>query len=171
VALLDWGLIPPWADDPEVSNRPINARAETVAEKPSFRSALRERRCLVPADGFYEWRRVDGRKVPYFAHMLDDRLFAFAGLWERWDAGGEPIESCAIITTEANELMAPIHGRMPVVLPRSAYRLWLDVAVRDPGRLLPLLWPYPADEMEAYPVSGLVNDPANDWAGCIRRVG
>ena len=171
LALIDWGLIPPWADDPEDGNRLINARAETVAVRPSFRWAFQQRRCLVLADGFYEWQRLEGRKQPYFVHMTDDRPFAFAGLWQRWDRDGEPIESCAIITTEANELMAPIHGRMPVVLPSSAYRIWLDAAVRDSRKLLPLLRPYPADEMEAYPVGRLVNDPANDVPGCVRRVG
>jgi putative SOS response-associated peptidase YedK len=171
LALIDWGLIPPWADDPEADNRLINARAETLAEKPSFRRAFRERRCLVLADGFCEWRRLDGRKQPYFVHMRDDRPFAFAGLWESWDRGGEPMETCAIITTGANDLMAPIHDRMPAIVPQVAYGVWLNGEVRDLSRLRFLLRPYPAEGMDAYPVSRLVNDPANDRAECIRRVG
>ena len=123
LGLLHWGLIPSWAADPAMGNRMINARAETVATKPAFRHAFKAKRCLVVADAFYEWRKLDGRKQPYLIHLRDDRPFAFAGLWERWDRGGEPIESCTIITTEANELMTPIHDRMPVIVPRSAFDL------------------------------------------------
>jgi putative SOS response-associated peptidase YedK len=170
LGLLHWGLIPAWADDPAIGNRMINARAETVATKPAFRHAFKAKRCLVVVDAFYEWRKLDGRKQPHLIHLKDDRPFAFAGLWESWNKGGEPIESCTIITTEANELMAPIHDRMPVIVPRSAYDLWLDPAVKDPKRLQPLLVPFPADEMDAYPVSTLVNSPKNDVAQCIEPV-
>jgi putative SOS response-associated peptidase YedK len=171
LGLLHWGLVPSWADDPAIGNRMINARAETVAEKPAFRHAFKSKRCLVVADAFYEWAKRDGRKQPYLIHLKDDRPFAFAGLWESWNKGGEPIQSCTIITTEANELMAPIHDRMPVIVPRSAYDLWLDPAVKDPQRLQALLVPFPAGEMDAYPVSTLVNRPANDVAQCTEPVG
>ncbi len=168
LGLFHWGLIPSWADDPAIGNRMINARAETVAEKPAFRRAFQARRCLVLADGFYEWRREGSRKQPYFIRMRDDRPFAFAGLWERWERGGEPIESCTHLTTEPNEEVAPIHDRMPLILPESAYDLWLDPEVKDVRSLQPLLVPYPSDEMEAYPVSTLVNDPVHDVEACIR---
>ena len=167
---LTWGLIPSWADDGGIGERLINARAETVAEKPAFRHLFRTRRCLVVADGFYEWERQDGWKRPYFVHRKDDRPFAFAGLWDHWQEGDESIYSCIFLTTEANELLAPIHDRMPVILPRSAYDLWLDPGIHDPRRLEPLLVPFPADEMEAYPVSRVVNDPANEVPECIRPI-
>jgi len=167
---LTWGLIPSWADDPGIGDRMINARAETVAEKPAFRHPFRTRRCLVLADGFYEWQRQDGWKRPYFVHRKDDRPFAFAGLWDHWKEGDESIYSCIFLTTDANELLAPIHDRMPVILPRSAYELWLDPGVHDPKRLAPLLVPFPAEEMEAYPVSRLVNDPENDVPQCIQPI-
>ena len=166
-ALLHWGLIPSWADDPAIGSRMINARAETVAEKPAFRRAFRSRRCLVVSDGFFEWRREGGRKQPYFIRMKDERPFAFAGLWERWEKLGEPIESCTVITGEPNEVVAPLHDRMPVIVPESAYDTWLDPGVSDPKRLQELLVPYPPEEMEAYPVSTMVNSPSNDRAGCI----
>ena len=167
---LTWGLVPPWADDPGIGDHMINARAETVADKPSFRHAFRTQRCLVVADGFYEWKRQDGWKRPYFIHMKDDRPFAFAGLWEHWEKGDEPIYSCTLLTTDANEVLAPIHDRMPVILPRSAYDLWLDPRVHDPKRLQHLLVPFAADEMEAYPVSRLVNDPENDLPDCVQPI-
>ncbi|QDV35659.1 SOS response-associated peptidase [Tautonia plasticadhaerens] len=165
--LLHWGLIPSWADDPDIGSRMINARAETVAEKPAFRRAFRSRRCLVVSDGFFEWRREGGRKQPYFIRMKDDRPFAFAGLWERWDKLGEPIESCTLITGEPNEVVALIHDRMPVIVPESAYEHWLDPDVQDPKRLQGLLVPCPSEEMEAYPVSTLVNSPSNDVERCV----
>ncbi len=168
---LTWGLLPSWADDPGIGDRLINARAETIAEKPAFRHPFRIRRCLVVADGFYEWQSQDGGKRPYFIHMRDDRLFAFAGLWEHWEKGEEPIYSCTLLTTGANEVLAPIHDRMPVIIPRSAYDLWLDPNMHDPKRLEPLLVPFPNDQMEAYPVSKLVNDPVNDVPECIDRIG
>ena len=171
LTIFQWGLIPSWADDPAIGNRLINARAETVADKPAFRHSFRSKRCLVLADGFYEWRKEGSRKQPYFVRMKDDLPFAFAGLWDSWERDAEAIPSCTYITTEPNELTAPIHDRMPVILPRSAYDLWLDSAVKDPRRLQPLLVPFPADAMEAYPVSTLVNSPVNDIEQCIRRVG
>jgi putative SOS response-associated peptidase YedK len=125
-ALLLWGLIAAWADDPSVGYRLANARSETAATKPSFRRAFRSRRCLVVADGFYEWQRADGRKQPYFIGLRGDRPFGLAGPWERWEKHGEPVESCTVLTTDANELMRPIHERMPVILPPDQYGLWLD---------------------------------------------
>ncbi len=165
--LLRWGLIPMWAEGPAVGSRMINARAETVATKPAFRWAFRERRCLILADGFYEWQRQGRRKQPFYICLRDGRPFAFAGLWERWvPPDGQPIDSCTIITTVANELIRPLHVRMPVILAPKDYDLWLDPSVGEIERLQPLLRPYPSDEMTAYPVSTLVNNPANDTSGC-----
>lgn len=168
LALLRWGLIPGWAKDPSIGNRMINARAETVAEKPAFRVAFQRRRCLVLADGFYEWQRSERGKRPMYIRLADGRPFAFAGLWEHWKgADGPPLDSCTILTTEANELMRPIHNRMPVILPPEAYDLWLDPTVRAADSLLPLLRPHPAETMRAFAVSTLVNNPANDDPRCI----
>lgn len=168
LAWLRWGLIPAWAKDPSIGNRMINARAETMAEKPAFRVALQRRRCLVLADGFYEWQRVEGGKQPIYIRMADGRPFAFAGLWERWRASdGSSLDSCTILTTGPNELVRPIHDRMPVILPPEAYDLWLDPTVRSAEPLLPLLRPYRAGVMTAFPVSPLVNNPANDDPRCI----
>jgi putative SOS response-associated peptidase YedK len=164
--LLRWGLIPSWADDPSIGSRMINARSETAPEKPSFRRAFRERRCLIPADGFYEWRRTNGAKQPYYIRMKEGRPFAFAGLWESWNDGGPEIRSCTILTTGPNDLLAEIHDRMPVILPAGSYDAWLDPeAGRD--ELYGLLAPYPEDEMEAYPVSRFVNSPQNNDPRCI----
>ena len=165
--MLRWGLIPSWADDPEIGARMINARSETAAEKPSFRSAFRRRRCLIAADGFYEWKRENGGKQPYYFHMQEGRPFAFAGLWESWRGGREEIRSCTILTTEANDLVSEIHHRMPVILAPEDHGLWLDPDVREADPLLPLLTPYPDDVMEAYPVSRFVNRPANDDPRCV----
>lgn len=166
-----WGLVPSWAKDPSIGNRMINARAETLAEKPSFRAAFRRRRCLIPADGFYEWRQIPGQKnkVPYYIRLKTGEPFVFAGLWESWNAAdGSNLLSCAIITTVPNALMEPIHNRMPVILPAAAYDRWLAPDEQDPAALQALLQPYPAQEMIAYPVSPLVNRPENDVAACIQ---
>jgi putative SOS response-associated peptidase YedK len=171
LVLLRWGLIPPWASDCSAGNRLLNARAETVADKPSFGPALRCRRCLVLADGFFEWQSLKGKKQPYYFRLRDGRPFAFAGLWERWSRGEHgPVESCTLITTEANDLVRPLHERMPVILPPDAWEVWLDPAVQLPERLQPLLRPYRAEEMVAYPVSMRVNSPHNDDARCIQSV-
>ncbi|UCC64227.1 MAG: SOS response-associated peptidase [Anaerolineae bacterium] len=164
-----WGLIPSWAKDPSIGNRMINARAETVAEKPSFRGAYRRRRCLVLADGFYEWRKEPGRaKTPMYIRLKSGQPFAFAGLWEAWRApDDQTILSCNIITTAPNSLVAQIHNRMPVILEPDAYDLWLDPAEQSPDRLDAWLRPYPASQMTAYPVSRLVNSPGNDSPDCI----
>jgi putative SOS response-associated peptidase YedK len=167
-----WGLIPFWAEDPAIGNRMINARSETLAEKPSFRAAYRRRRCLVLADGFYEWRKEPGSrsKTPYLVRMASGEPFAFAGLWEAWRPDDTPVLSCTIITTRPNELVAPIHNRMPVILPREAYDLWLDPGEKRPAELDPLLGPYPAAEMTAYPVSRIVNNPQNDVPEVVEPV-
>jgi putative SOS response-associated peptidase YedK len=166
-----WGLIPSWAKDTKIGARMINARGETVAEKPSFRSAVKSRRCLIPADGFYEWVTTDEGKQPHFIHFADARLFAFAGLWERWHKGEDgPLDSCTIITTRPNELIADLHDRMPVILPRERYSEWLEPAMLEADRLQELLSPHPAEEMEAYPVSRFVNSPRNDGPECIARL-
>jgi putative SOS response-associated peptidase YedK len=165
-----WGLVPSWAKDPSVGNRMINARAETLAEKPSFRTAFRRRRCLVLADGFYEWQQDPGgkSKTPMYVRLTSQKPFAFAGLWEAWNApDGSRLLSCAIITTSPNPLMEVIHNRMPAILPEEAYSTWLDAAERSPADLAPLLQPYPAEEMIAFPVSRLVNSPQNNLPECI----
>ena len=164
--MLRWGLIPSWADDPSIGNRMINARAETVSQKPSFRKAFKERRCLVLADGFYEWQRIQGGKQPYYIHMKDGSPFAFAGLWETW-RNGQEIRSCTIITTEANELVGGIHNRMPVILPPEDYELWLDPDFEEKEALTSFLRPYPSDVIEAYPVSRRANSPSNNAPDCI----
>ena len=163
---LRWGLLPFWADDPRIGYKMINARAETVASKPAFRPAFRRRRCLVPADGFYEWKAQGRAKQPYYLRMQDGEVFAFAGLWEHWQGEGEVVESFTIIVGPPNELGAPIHDRMPVILDPASYDRWLEPQA-DPAALAALLGPYPADAMEAYPVSRRVNRPANDDEQCI----
>ena len=166
-----WGLIPSWAKDPSIGSRMINARAETVAEKPAFRTALRRRRCLVLADGFYEWQRVGRAKRPMRVVMRSGEPFAFAGLWETWrDPEGKIVPSCTIITTEANDLLRPIQGRMPVILSRDDEDFWLDGGESDPTALADVLKPYPADAMEAYEVSSLVNSYVNDGPEVIEPV-
>jgi putative SOS response-associated peptidase YedK len=168
-----WGLIPSWAKDPSIGNRMINARAETLAEKTAFRSAYKYHRCLIFADGFFEWQARPGlkSKIPHFIRLKSGASFTFAGLWEHWQsANGSEVRSATIITTEPNELMASIHNRMPVILQPDTYAQWLDSAPQSPNRLNNLLVPYPSGEMEAYPVSTLVNSPGNDRGECILPV-
>lgn len=167
--LLRWGLVPSFADDPSVGSTMINARAETVARKPSFREPFQKRRCLVPADGFYEWRRVGRARDPYLIKRRDGRPFAFAGVWDRWTKSGAPLESCAILTTSANALVARIHDRMPVILDRDVYDLWLDPDA-DEADLQRVLRPLPAEEMTAHPVSQRVNSAAVDDPECEKPV-
>ncbi|HEV8066882.1 MAG TPA: SOS response-associated peptidase [Planctomycetaceae bacterium] len=170
LSMMLWGLIPLWADTPEVDYSTINARGETVAKKPTFRQSFAKRRCLVVADGFYEWQKTNGRKQPFFIHMKDDRPFAFAGLWDCWKRGNQAIESCSIIVTEANELVRPIHDRMPVIMAHEDYARWLDPKNQDVQALQGLLRPYPAEEMTAYPISTLVNSPRNESPECVVRL-
>ena len=157
-----WGLIPSWVKDPNTSPKPINARAETLEEKPTFRTAFRRKRCIVPASGFYEWKADGKAKQPYYIHPTDGDLFAFAGLMEDWQGpNGEVMVSACIITTVPNDLMAKIHNRMPVILPRDAWDLWLDPAAQV-REIQPLLVPCPAELMAAYPVSSAVGNTRND---------
>ena len=166
-----WGLIPSWAKNPSIGNPMINARAETIVEKSPFRDALRRRRCLVLADGFYEWQRIGGARRPMRIVMRSGEPFAFAGLWSVWrDPDGNRIPSCTIITTEANDLLRPIHDRMPVILPRDLEEFWLDANVDDPVALGSVLIPYPGCETEVYEVSSLVNSAANDVPEVIARI-
>jgi putative SOS response-associated peptidase YedK len=166
-----WGLIPRWAKDAKIGSSLINARAETLAEKPSFRNALRRNRCLIPADGFYEWTAGSGgrRKRPLRVTLRSGEPFAFAGLWDEWTPpdGQPPLRTCTIVTTTPNELMAQYHHRMPVILTPETEAIWLDPEVADLDRLLALLVPYPAKEMTAYYVSDVVNSAANDVVQCV----
>ena len=167
--LLEWGLIPAWAKDPRIASNLINARSETVAEKPSFRTALRQRRCLIIADGFYEWQASGGkRKQPMFFHMRDGKPFAMAGLWETWrDPSGSERRTCTILTTSPNELLASVHDRMPVILARDDYARWLDLGLRHAEALSDLFAPFPAEAMAAYPVGLGVNRVGNDSPACM----
>ena len=169
--LMRWGLIPFWAKDAKIGARMINARAETVAEKPAFRTALRKRRCLVLADGFYEWKKEEKGKTPMYIAARSRGAFAMAGLFETWKSPeDELIHSCTVITTTPNDLMGEIHNRMPVILPKDAETTWLDPNLEEPEALTRLLTPYPAEEMEAYVVSMLVNSAKNDFPECITEV-
>ena len=166
--LMRWGLLPAHGGDPASGVALINARSETVMEKPSFRAAFLARRCLVLADGFFEWLRAGGRKQPIYFTLRDRRPFAFAGLWESWHASdGQPVESCTILTTEPNDLVRPIHDRMPVILRRDSQDSWLARSDNPRKDLLPLLGPYPADEMHSHPVSPTVNDAASEGPQCV----
>lgn len=168
---LQWGLVPSWAKDPEIGHKMINARAETLTEKPSFREAFKKRRCLIVADGFYEWRKDGDEKVPMYIYLKSHLPFAFAGLYEIWySPEGERLSSCAIITTGPNSLMKSIHDRMPVIIPVYGYDIWLDRKVTDPEVLQAMLVPYPAEEMAAYEVSKWVNSPKNNSEKCIAEV-
>ena len=169
----NWGLIPSWAKDPKIGNRMINARAETLAEKPSFRAAYKRRRCLIPTNGFYEWQRhPDSKtKTPMFISLTSGKPFAFAGLWESWHSSeGDLVLSCTIITTTPNELMEPIHNRMPAILSAEAYDVWLAPGEQSGVKMQSLLAPYPAAEMQAYAISTFVNSPRNDSPECILPV-
>jgi len=171
-SLMRWGLIPYWSKDISIGNKTINAMSETVAEKPAFREAIRKRRCLVPADGFFEWKKLSSkRKQPYNIGMLDDSLFAFASIWDRWRSGsGEVIESCSILTTDANSLTRDIHDRMPAILEPGDYDLWLDPGITDPEQLQHLLRPFDPRRMKKYPLSPKVSNVNIDGPECIQEV-
>ena len=171
LSLMRWGLIPLWAKDMSGAAGKINARSETAATLPAFRDSLKSRRCLVPADGFYEWRRTDGQKQPFCFEVNDGELFAFAGLWERWkDPSGMWVRSFAVLTTTPNAVTSTIHDRMPVILDRADYDLWLDPAMTKVEAVTDMLKPYRADLMRSYPVSPRVNHVANDDAECSAPV-
>lgn len=167
--LLRWGLIPYWATDRAIGNRMINARAETLTAKPAFKQPFARRRCLVPADGFYEWKRSETAKQPYYIRRTDGAPMAFAGLWDRWKEGDESIDSFAIVTTTPNDLVRSIHDRMPAILLPDHYDRWLDATNRDVDDVSTVLGPYPADELTAYPVSRFVNNPRNEGPECLSQ--
>jgi len=169
--LVRWGLIPSWAKDPSVAAKMINARSETADTKPAFRDALKSRRCLIPADGFYEWMRTGSAKQPYCFEVNDGQLFAFAGIWDRWrDPSGNAVETCSILTTTPNAVTAAVHDRMPVILDPDAYDLWLDPGMKDVAAASDLLKPYDARLMRCYPVSSRINHVANDDEECSTLV-
>jgi putative SOS response-associated peptidase YedK len=169
LSIMRWGLIPSWSKDPSIGYKTINARSETVATTASFREPFKSQRCLVPADGFYEWKREGKTKQPYCFEMSEGELFAFAGLWDRWrDPRGDVIESYSIITTAPNFLLADIHDRMPAILRPDEYDLWLDPAFRDTASVLEMLRPFDAGLMRRYPVSTRVNQVQNDDAECAK---
>ena len=171
LVILQWGLVPSWAKDPAMGSRMINARAETVTEKPSFRTAFKRRRCLLPADGFFEWAKTEKGKQPYHVRRGDGAPFAMAGLWEQWiGADGSEIISCAILTTAANSQMKAIHHRMPVLIFPDEYSLWLDLEERKSPERLSLLASREWEGMEAVPVSTYVNNARNEGSGCIAPV-
>lgn len=158
----EWGLVPAWSKDPKAGPRPINARAETLAEKPMFRGPFKSGRCLIPASGFYEWKTEAKGKVPWYIHPQDAPLFAFAGLSSLWEGPEGELRTCTIITTSPNTLMAALHDRMPAILPKPHWEAWLDPDQRDPVRLSALLAPFPAEAMAAHPVGAAVGNPRND---------
>ena len=166
LSLARWGLVPHWSRDAKPGYSTINARAETVADKPAYREAFRRRRCLIPATGFYEWKQVQGEKIPFHICMPDKRPFAFAGLWDHWEREGAAFDSCSIIVTAANSLMQDIHARMPVILDPGFYNVWLNPDHAHRAQLQSLLVPY-GGKLTAYPVSRRVNNPRNDDPHCL----
>jgi putative SOS response-associated peptidase YedK len=170
LVLARWGLVPHWSKDAKPKYSTINARAETVAEKPTYREAFRRKRCLIPATGFYEWKQTSGGKSPHHIHIPAQSVFAFAGLWDHWDKEGAGFESCSIIVTSANETMQPIHDRMPVILNQAQYNIWLAADHFNRAQLESLLVPY-TGELKTYPVRRLVNSPKNDDPRCIEQTG
>ena len=171
LVLMRWGLIPAWSKTPGKDYRMINAKAETLAQRPAFRTAYRRRRCLIPADGFYEWKRLPNRKQPYYITMKDAEPFVFAGLWEQWRGPDEDIiDSCTIITTEPNATVAPIHNRMPAILAQQDYHAWLDPDHQDTDTLNALLKPYDDESMVAKPVGAHVNNPRHDDSRCVEAI-
>ncbi|ADC51456.1 YoqW [Alkalihalophilus pseudofirmus OF4] len=166
---LKWGLVPVWAKDPKIGYKMINARGETVDEKPAFKRLLKRRRCLIVTDGFYEWKRTDETKQPYRI-TVNDRIFTFAGLWDRWKSGDEEIVSCTILTTAPNEFMRDIHDRMPVILGDEERKVWLDPSIEDKEIVKDIIKPYPAQYMTAHEVSTYVNNPRNESEECIKSL-
>jgi putative SOS response-associated peptidase YedK len=172
LTLLRWGLIPSWAKDKSIGNRMINARAETLAIKPSFRTAFKRRRCLVLTDGYFEWKKTKGKKQPYYIRMENERPFVMAGLWERWPGPQDaplalPLETCTIITVEANEETQSVHGRMPAIINERQIDPWLDTQMQDSDLLTPMLTPLTSDHLRIDPVSTHVNNARNDDPSCI----
>lgn len=171
LSLMRWGLVPSWAKDASVAASMINARSETARTKPAFSEAIRKRRCLIPADGFYEWKRTGSSKQPYCFELSQGKLFAFAGLWDSWrDPAGGWLTSCSILTTTPNAVTSPVHDRMPVILDIASYDLWLDPGFRNVDGVCELLKPSDADQMRAYPVGNRINNVTNDDEECARPV-
>lgn len=172
VTPMKWGLIPFWSKDPSIGVKMINSRSETINEKPAFRDPFKKRRCLIPTDGFYEWQKQkDGGKQPYFIHMNDKKPFAFGGIWDTWkNPEGNNIETFSILTTKPNELLKPIHDRMPVIIEPKQFDNWLNPEIQEPAELIPLLEPFKATKMEAYPISTYINSPKNNSEQCIRPI-
>jgi len=170
LSMARWGLVPHWSREAKVKYSTINARAETIAEKPAYRDAFKRRRCLVPATGFYEWQQAGGQKVPYHIRLPDSNVFAFAGVWDHWEGDGEGFDSCSIIVTSANRTMRTIHDRMPVILEPSFYNVWLNPAHEHQAQLQALLVPY-SGRLTVYPVSRRVNNPTNDDPACVEQTG
>ena len=169
--MMKWGLVPSWSKDPQIGNRMINARVETIAIKPSFKHILKTNRCLVPTSGFYEWKKIDKQKVPYYIGIKNCKTFSFAGLFDHWkDGDRNELKTFTIITTNANNTIKPIHDRMPVILKQEYEEKWLDIKIQNSDLLAEMLKPYPDDQMVAYPVSSEVNNPGNDNPRLIRRV-
>lgn len=168
VTMMKWGLVPHWSKDPKIGFKMINARSEGIDEKPSFKTPLRQRRCLVLADGFYEWHKVNNKtKIPYYFKLKSDQPFAFAGLWDLWEKEGQTLKTFTIITTTPNQLIEPIHDRMPVILEEKDEAKWLDPEIKRSSDVIPLLKPYDSQEMECYRVSTIVNSPKNDVPECL----
>lgn len=172
LGMLRWGMIPPWAKDEKIGYKMINARAETAAEKSSFRNAFKKKRCLVVADSFYEWKKTTDRKIPMRIKLKSGEPFAFAALWESWKApDGKQVNTCSILTTQPNELMGSIHNRMPVILSKEDEEIWLDPKIQNPDELKSVLKPFDASQMEAYEVSDKVNSPKNNGPELLERIG
>lgn len=171
MVLVRWGLIPHWSKEPNTKYSTINARIESVAEKPAYRTPFKRQRCLIPADGFYEWRIVNGHKIPYYIHKRDGKVFAIAGLWDRWEGEGEILESCALIVMPANEVMTSLHERMPAIIAPAHYDLWLDARITDKAELMDYLNSAPSSQLVTYPISPWVNSPKHDDERCLQSAG
>jgi putative SOS response-associated peptidase YedK len=171
MVLAQWGLVPHWSKEPKTKYSTINARIESVADKPTYRTPFKRRRCLIPADGFYEWKVVNGNKIPHYIRMRDSSVFAFAGLWDHWEGEDGSIESCSIIVMPANEVMKPIHERMPAIIAPAHYDLWMDSRMTDKDEIMQYLTSAPSSQLTAYPVSTWVNSPKNNDERCIQPAG
>ena len=168
MTLARWGLVPSWSKESKSKYSTINARIESVADKPTYRTPFKRRRCLIPADGFYEWQQVAGNKVPHHIRMKDGKVFAFAGLWDHWEGEGKTLDSCTIIVMPSNEVMRPIHERMPAIIAPAHYDLWLDSRITDKQEIMQYLTSAPSSQLTAYPVSTWVNSPKNNDERCIQ---
>ena len=169
IIMARWGLVPHWSNEAKAKYSTINARIDTVAEKPSYRTPFKHRRCIIPADGFYEWKVVDGRKVPHHIRMRDGDVFALAGLWDHWEGEGESLESCSIIVMPANDVMKPLHERMPAIIAPAHYDLWMDPRVTDKAEIMGYLNSTPSSQLVTYPISPWVNSPEHDDERCLEQ--